>query len=125
MPNCNEPWPPPPHDPRERVEVTRVGAWIVRQLPPTHPRRLHMPPGFAAVQLWHPARRVSLLLPAGITGHAYELFACGRPYAWVKDVDQLAAVAARGFGVLPPSPDQIRALQRMFCAPRAAAVEAR
>lgn len=53
--------PPPPHDPAERVLITRIDGWHVRDFSLVDVRSAYFAlRGFAHLQLWHPDARVSL-----------------------------------------------------------------
>ncbi len=65
--------PPPPHDPSERELVYLAGEWEVRIF--DGPRfRYFVERGLWHVQLWHPARRVSVLTPSALTQDSYEVY---------------------------------------------------
>lgn len=105
------PWPPPPHDPRERALVDFVDGWQVRVFPATDPkfpyfvgrRLLH-------VQLWHPEARVSVLTPSRLTAGCFEAF----PYRdWkirLRCPDALERVVRDSHGVALPALPRLAAL---------------
>lgn len=67
------PWPPPPHDPRQRERLIALHSWEVRLF--TDVRfRYFVPRGLWHVQLWHEEARVSVLTRSGLTKGAYEVF---------------------------------------------------
>jgi hypothetical protein len=65
-------WPPPPHDPRERVLVTTISSWQVRVYAEARARTL-APKGLWQVQLWEPDAQLSVLTASRATGCAYEV----------------------------------------------------
>jgi hypothetical protein len=65
-------WPPPPHDPRERVLVTTVSNWQVRVYVEARARTL-APKGLWQVQLWEPDAQLSVLTASRATDGAYEV----------------------------------------------------
>jgi hypothetical protein len=105
-------WPPAPHDPREREVVGRVGAWEIRQFPPSDPKLAYFGGrGFLHIQLWHPERGVSILTPSRLTG--------GRFDVWTEDGCWLSlarwqTVAASLPDVTTPGPLEVEAIERWF-----------
>jgi hypothetical protein len=107
--------PPPPHDPTERVLVTRIDGWEVRDFAPDDSRYSYfLRYGFAHLQLWHAASGVSLLTPSRLTADQYELF----PFAGWKlrhaDWATLRALVAREHAVSLPALVELRAVERWF-----------
>lgn len=110
-------WPPPPHDPRERIEIALVEGWEVRAFREHGVKhRYFAPRGMLHLQLWHPPSGVSLLTPSRLTAERYEAY----PIAgWKFAHAELRAVrgAIRGLhGVELPSSAAIRALERWYVA---------
>jgi hypothetical protein len=109
------PWPPPPHDPRERDLLCVAGAWQVRSFVVYGPKFEY----FAArslwhLQLWHARARVSILTPSQLTGDCYEIFpVCG----WkrrAEDGSALCRLLDAAHHPKPPSSGTIRALEAYF-----------
>jgi hypothetical protein len=104
-------WPPPPHDPRERVVVATVGGWELRVFPPDDRKFSYfVTRGFLHVQLWHPQARVSVLTPSRLTGGMYEAFPCG---GWKVPVDEpapLRELIGRTHGISMPSLPRLAAI---------------
>jgi hypothetical protein len=67
------PFPPAPHDPRERELVLVVRGWQVRLFSDER-FGYFVPRGLWHVQLWQPERGISVLTPSRLTQQAYELF---------------------------------------------------
>jgi hypothetical protein len=120
-------WPPPPHDPRERVVLCRAGDWQVRAFLATDPRFAYLAPrGLWHLQLWHPRAAVSVLTPSGLTLDRYEVY----PVAgWKRAVPCLGDVRALlevFHGIQPPSAGTLAALEAQFVHdPVARAISAR
>ena len=67
-------WPPPPHDPRKRIWVGRIGEWEIRAFSRTHPQYEYFArQGFLHLQMWHPVRKISVLSPSRLTVSLYEM----------------------------------------------------
>src|SRR5687768_16947328 len=67
--------PPPPHDPRDRIVVSRAGQWEVRVFSESDPKFVYlMTHGMWHLQLFHPTRGISVLTPSALTRQCYELF---------------------------------------------------
>lgn len=104
FPSTAHDWPPPPHDPRERVLATLIDGWEVRAFPPDDRKfQYFVTRGFLHVQLWHPRMRVSVLTPSRLTGDQYEVFPCGGWKAQVSEPAPLRGLVARTHGVAMPS----------------------
>ena len=113
-------WPPPPHDPRERVLVEYLGDWEIRIFSPTGTfHRYFAAKGMLHVQLWHPGARLSLLTPSPITAGRFEVY----PLAGWKHArygyHELAQEVRSGCGVELPRFDRVFGLMRMFAPPPA------
>lgn len=114
MPDLSVPaggYPPPPHDPRERALVTRLGGWEVRAFPrhgSTH--RYFATRDLLHLQLWHPEACVSLLTPSRLTAHAYELFPIDGWKRAVGSAEAARRLARYELGVELPSPLRLAAL---------------
>lgn len=107
--------PPPPHDRSGRRVVARVGEWEVRTF--AEGSRMHAyfaPRGLLHLQLWHPARGVSVLTPSRLTAHHWEVFPVAGWKLPVSDEHLLREVIARRLGLELPSPATLEALQRWF-----------
>jgi hypothetical protein len=70
---CDAPWPPPPHDPRERELALVTDGWEVRLFAGSK-FQYFVTRGFWHLQLWHPRERVSVLTPSRLTCGFYEAF---------------------------------------------------
>lgn len=109
------PWPPPPHDPAERVAVDRVGEWEVRVSDPKGPFHTYFARrGMLHVQLWHPEAEVSVLTRSKITANRFEVF----PYqSWKRpcfDLAEVRAAVRREHGLSLPSAARLEAIERWF-----------
>jgi len=105
---------PRPHDPRERDEIARVGAWQVRQFSPGDAKLAYFTSrGFLHVQLWHAGAGISVLTPSRLTAGRFEAWLPGgqRPasYAWRDLMPHLDPVVI-------PTPAEVRAVERWFVA---------
>jgi hypothetical protein len=104
-------WPPPPHDPRERVAVATIDGWEVRVFPPDDRKFSYfVTRGFLHVQLWHPQARVSVLTPSRLTGGQYEAFPCGGWKAPVDEPAPLRDLIGRTHGIAMPSLPRLAAI---------------
>lgn len=84
-------YPAPPHDPRERIVVTSLDGWEVRNFGPHDRRRAYFAVrGLGHLQLWHAASGVSVLTPSRLTAGRYE------------------ASAAHGWKYRPPDYERLR-----------------
>ena len=105
--------PPPPHDPSERELVHVVGDWEVRLF--DNPRfRYFVERGLWHVQLWHPARRISVLTPSSLTDNSYEVFPIR---AWKERVPTSAGVRrllARTYGLEFVDEAALASIERTF-----------
>jgi hypothetical protein len=106
---------PPPHDPRERVLVARLGDWEVRAFAADDARADYLERnGFAHFQLWHPAARISVLTPSRLSEALYEVFPIRgwkqREPGWCR----LRDLIAREHGVRLPPLAELRAIDRWF-----------
>jgi hypothetical protein len=108
-------WPPPPHDPRERVLAAHIDGWEVRAFPPDDRKfQYFVTRGFLHVQLWHPQARVSVLTPSRLTGDQYEVFPCGGWKAPVDEPAPLRRLVARTHGVALPSLGRLAAIVEWY-----------
>ena len=108
-------WPPPPHDPRERICVASVGGWEVRVFPDGDPRGAYLARhGMAHLQLWHPAQRVSVLTPSRLTAGSYELFPYGGWKFACPDLEDLLRALDEEHGLALVPPARLRALETWF-----------
>ena len=108
-------WPPPPHDPRERVVLTRADDWQVRSFLLTDPKFEYFAPrGLWHLQLWHPEAGISILTPSGLTLDRYEVFPIGE-WKWrVKSHEELVSLLDGVHGVQPPSAGTLHNLESFF-----------
>lgn len=107
--------PPPPHDPAERVLITRLDGWQVRDFGYDDVRLAYFATrGFAHFQLWHPERRLSVLTPSRLTDGQYEVFPIGRWKRRAPSWRALAALLRAHDAPAPPSEACLRALERWF-----------
>jgi hypothetical protein len=115
-------WPPPPHDPRERLVVCRADDWEVRSFPISADSRSGLDRSFAYfaprslwhVQLWHPASGVSVLTPSGLTLDHYEIFPIRGWKHWAKDHAHLSGLLDVFHQVAPPSQGMLQAIEEYF-----------
>jgi hypothetical protein len=108
------PWPPPPHDPRERRVVGHVERWEVRAFPRSDPRYAYFAArGLWHIQLWDPISRVSILTPSRLTLGRYEVFPVRGWKALASDHDELTKLFA-GHERTLPSAATLTLLQRWF-----------
>src|SRR5262245_44318024 len=104
-------WPPPPHDPRERVVVAVVDGWEIRAFPPDDSKVAYfVTRGFLHVQLWHPQARVSVLTPSRLTAGRFEAFPCGGWKAPVEATAHLRSLVERTHGVAMPAAARLAAI---------------
>ena len=69
------PWPPPPHDPRERICLGLMDEWEVRIFARSDCKFQYLArKKMLHVQLWHPVVWVSVLTPSQLTAGRFELF---------------------------------------------------
>ena len=111
-------WPPPPHDPRERVVLGTVGAWQVLGFAPDDVKFDYFASrGFLHLQLWHPEKGVSLLTPSCLTAGRYEGFPLfGWKYA-SADLAKVSGFIGSLFDIeVPPGP-WLLALHRWYVSP--------
>jgi hypothetical protein len=106
------PLPPSPHDPRERVVVSTVGDWQIRQFAETDAKLAYFTGrGFLHVQLWHPEHRVSILTPSRLTGGRFEVWAAGADRVAVT---RWSAIDEALPGIATPRAIEIAAVERWF-----------
>lgn len=112
---ATHPWPPAPHDPRERIVGARVNGWEVRVFAPTDARRAYLAArGFGHLQLWHPEARVSILTPSRLTGGHFEVFPVeGWKYP-VGDASAVREIVQQVFRLPLPRPARLAALVEWF-----------
>ncbi len=107
--------PPPPHDPTERVLITHLEGWEVRDFALDDSRYGYfLRHGFLHLQLWHPARGVSLLTPSRLTSDQYEVFPLAGWKRRHADWSALRSQVLREHAVLLPSLVELRAIDRWF-----------
>lgn len=108
--SSRERFPPPPHDPRERVPLADLGAWQVLQFPREDPKLAYFTTrGFLHLQLWHAGARLSILTPSRLTAGRFETWRAGGPRTSAAEWSELAAQVA---DVTLPVAAQVRALER-------------
>jgi hypothetical protein len=65
--------------------------------------------------MWHPIERISIVTPSRLTGGNFELWSHGDRIASATwDAIEMALL---GFGVDPPSRNEVRAIERWFVLP--------
>lgn len=108
-------WPPPPHDPRERVFLLALGEWEVRAFAEDDPKHLYMAPRrFLHLQLWHPGKGVSVLTPSRLTAARFEAFPI-RGWKHQEVVyEALEEIVREEHRLSLPGPIAVRALLRWF-----------
>jgi hypothetical protein len=107
--------PPPPHDPTERILVTRIDGWLVRDFAEDDQRLAYFAMrGFSHFQLWHPAYSISVLTPSRLTGGAFEVFPIGNWKRRAADWEALDSMLKTYHQVAPPGESCLRALERWF-----------
>jgi hypothetical protein len=111
-------WPPPPHDPRERVEIARLGDWEVRSFRPDGVKhRYFAPRGMLHLQLWHPAAGISLLTPSQLTLRRYEVYPIAEWKFAHASLDSIRGIVRSSHGIELPVAAAIRALERWHVMP--------
>jgi hypothetical protein len=106
---------PPLHATCDRELVAELGGWELRQYAQSDPRRGYFAAkGYAHVQLWNPATRVSVLTPSRLTGGGFEVWCEGERFAASTWGD--VAVALAGVVALPGR-HELRAVERWFVLP--------
>jgi hypothetical protein len=114
-PSWPHPWPPPPHDPRERDFLCVAGPWQVRAFALYGPRFEYFAPrSLWHVQLWHPGAGVSILTPSALTGGCYELFPVRGWKQRVATEPLLRRTLEIAHHLAPPSPGTLQALEAYF-----------
>lgn len=114
-PSAAPSWPPPPHDPRERVCIAAWEGWEVRDFPTGDPRRDYLARhGMAHLQLWHPSAGVSVLTPSRLTADQLEVFPIDGWKRAASDSQAAAALVRGAFHLALPGPARLRALSRWF-----------
>jgi hypothetical protein len=109
---------PPPHDPAERVLVTRLDGWQVRDFGYDDIRVAYFAArGISHFQLWHPVQRVSVLTPSRLTDDQYEVFPVQRWKRRALSWREMADVLRSHHALEPPSESCLRALERWFLRP--------
>lgn len=108
-------WPPPPHDPNERIVLSRVGDWEIRAFAPGGAKHEYfVRRGFLHLQLWNPERRVSVLTPSRLTLGRYEIFPINGWKLPETDLAEVIALVREQHGLALPSPRRINALEQWF-----------
>jgi hypothetical protein len=107
--------PPPPHDPTERVLITRIEGWQVRDFAHDDERLAYFAArGLGHLQLWHAARGVSVLTPSRLTDGRYEAFPIAGWKQRADDWQALATMLRASHGLALPSHARLRAVERWF-----------
>jgi hypothetical protein len=97
------PWPPPPHDPGDRVVRLRLDGWDLRNFPRTDERWAYFAThGFAHVQLWHPEALLSVLTPSRLTAGRFEAFPIAGWKFATRDYTDLCEIIHREHALEPP-----------------------
>jgi hypothetical protein len=104
-------WPPPPHDPRERDLVMRLGEWEVRVFSGRKFEHF-VSRGFWHLQLWHPVARVSVLSPSRLTRGFYEAYPVARWKAQAETYERLVTLIAGTCSATFPSEPELRRIER-------------
>jgi len=107
--------PPPPHDPADRVVVATVDGWEVRAFP--EGSRMHdysVPRMLLHLQLWHPARRVSVLTPSRLALRRWEIFPVAGWKMPIADDQILRDILATELRAPLPGRAALEALLRWF-----------
>ena len=108
-------WPPPPHDPRERVVLCPADDWQVRAFLFTDPRFEYLAPrGLWHIQLWHPQAGVSILTPSALTMDCYEIFPIRTWKRRAGTYEELSALLQTFHDIMPPSVGMLNGLQALF-----------
>ena len=108
-------WPPPPHDPRERVPLIEVEGWEVRCFARSDPKRDYfISRGFWHLQLWYAARGVSVLTPSRLTAGRWELYPYRGWKATASDEEGVVRLLRGEHHVTLPGVPWLRALERWF-----------
>jgi hypothetical protein len=119
-------WPPPPHDPRERVEIARLGEWEVRSFRSDGVKhRYFAPRGMLHLQLWHPAAGISLLTPSRLTLQRYEVYPIGEWKFAHASLRSIRGIVRSTHGIELPVAAAIRALERWHVMPHVIHPQAR
>jgi hypothetical protein len=108
-------WPPPPHDPRERVVLCPADHWQVRAFLFNDPRFQYLAPrGLWHIQLWHPGAGVSVLTPSALTGGRYEIFPIQKWKRRAESYEELLGLLQVFHDITPPSAGMLHALESLF-----------
>lgn len=101
-------WPPPAHDPRQRVVVAEAGEWQIRGFAHDDPKFDYFARrGFLHLQLWHPRARISVLTPSRLTGGLFEVYPISGWKLPVLKPALLRALVLQHHGVEIPSRRQV------------------
>ena len=103
------------HDPVPRVILHEEDGWQIR----IHPRNCDDHPARAALgrlhlQLWHPARSVSVLLPSAATEHQYEVFPIEDTSERLSSFEEVCRLLADVHDLAPPDQARITELRAWF-----------
>jgi hypothetical protein len=111
-------WPPPPHDPRERVEIAQLDGWEVRSFRTDGVKhRYFAPRGMLHLQFWHPAAGISLLTPSRLTAQRYEVYPIAEWKFAHASLRSIRGIVRSTHGVELPGEAAIRALERWHVMP--------
>jgi hypothetical protein len=107
--------PPPPHDPRERIILSRTGDWEVRAFAEGDPKFHYLlRHGMWHLQLWHSGRGVSILTPSALTAGHYEIFSVRGRTVRVRSAAEVVALVERHHDVAAPSVGILTVLEAWF-----------
>jgi len=107
------PWPPPPHDPRDRELAMRVDGWELRVFG-ERKFQYFVTRGLWHLQLWHPSASVSVLTPSRLTCGFYEVFPIEGWKARAPDHARLVELLVASHGLALPSAATVARLERAF-----------
>lgn len=99
------------HDPSSRVLVCRLNAWEFRA------RACCLGDGFSRVhglQLWHPERRVSILVPSIETRGRFQVFPIDGASMTFPDYATVREAVRRRLGLVAPVPARLLATHRWY-----------
>ena len=106
------PW--PLHDPMQRALVFDSGCWQFRAFAWNDPKhRYFAPRGMLHLQLWHPARRLSILTPSRLTEGAWEACIDGERLRY-GCYPGGARYLCDTYSVRVPPPDSVEFLETWF-----------
>jgi hypothetical protein len=111
-------WPPPPHDPRERVSLCHMDGWEVLAFRVGGVKHNYFAPrGMLHLQLWHAHSGVSVLTPSRLTLQRYEAYPIADWKFAHASLRSVRGLVRSTHGVELPVDAAIRALERWHVAP--------